>query len=76
MHTTDQDRLLRQARLLVQRLARLSADSAWAHRASGIRASLDKALASEQEADLSYLTVLVQKGFDILHRAARELKPM
>ena len=34
---------LRKAKILVERLARLSADSVWARRASGLRASLDKA---------------------------------
>lgn len=35
---------LQQAKILVERLARLSADSVWARRASGLRASLDKKL--------------------------------
>ena len=38
-------RQLLQAQILVRRLERLSADSIWARRASGIRASLDKFVA-------------------------------
>jgi hypothetical protein len=75
MAASDRQRLFDQARLLVRRLERLSADSIWAHRASGIRASLDKALASEQEIDFETLNSLIVQGFDILHKAAQELTP-
>ena len=75
MDASDQQRLLDQASLLVRRLERLSADSIWAHRASGIRASLDRAIASEQEIDFDKLNVLIVTGFDILHKAAQEIVP-
>lgn len=64
-----------QARILVQRLERLSADSVWAHRASGLRASLDKFLAGidTRSYDPGKLEALVQQGFDILEKAAQEI---
>lgn len=75
MSANHQEIILQRANLLVRRLERLSADSVWAHRASGIRASLDKALTSEQEIDFETLNRLIAQGFDILHKAAQELTP-
>jgi len=78
----DEDILLEQARLLVQRLERLSADSLWSHRASGYRASLLKALdliekhqlqREERIKVLDHLDFLIGKGFELLEKAAREL---
>ncbi len=78
----DEDTLIQQARLLVQRLERLSADSLWAHRASGYRASLLKALdqvdqaelsADERRAALDHLDFLIGRSFVLLEKAAREL---
>jgi len=61
-----------QARILVQRLGRLSADSIWAHRASGLRASLDKLLSRIEggTCEGKQLEILLQQGFDILEKAA------
>ena len=62
-------------RLLLARLERISVDSYWAHRASGIRGSLLRAL---EELELGHpiqtsgLEALVAKGFDILEKAAIE----
>lgn len=70
------DQQIHQARLLVRRLERLSTDSIWAHRASGMRASLDKLLANieaGQEYRPEVLEGLLQGGFDILEKAAREI---
>ncbi len=67
---------IHQARILVQRLERLSADSVWAHRASGLRAGLDKSLAKVEAGEASAykdLLVLIQAGFDILEKAAQEI---
>ena len=78
----NEDNLLQQARLLVQRLERLSADTLWAHRASGYRASLLKALdqveqgslpPDERQAALEHLDFLIGKSFILLEKAAREL---
>ncbi len=72
-YTVDQQRL-DNARLLVQRLERLSADSIWAHRASGVRASLHKALSRlDASGDVKQLEPLIELGFAILEKAAREV---
>lgn len=73
MKSADKQRLYN-ARLLVQRLERLSADSVWAHRASGVRASLHKSLSRIQEGkELDKLDPLIAQGFDILQKAAKEV---
>jgi len=62
-------------RLLLARLERVSVDSYWAHRASGVRGSLLKALEkleTGQAVDGSALKRLMDKGFQILERAAKE----
>ena len=60
------------ANILLDRLERISADSPWAHQASGIRASLAKAL-SRGDTDLEQLTPLLELGFLILESAAGEI---
>lgn len=82
------EELLEQARQLTSRLERLSADSHWARRASGYRASLFKAIERAEallgqpadpasqvklENELIGLTSLLQRGHHILELAAREL---
>lgn len=69
------ERLARQARILLDRLERLSADSTWAHQASGLRGSLIRCLNqfNEESVDLGYLEELLARGFDILTKAAREI---
>jgi hypothetical protein len=61
--------------ILLTRLERISADSYWAHRASGIRGSLLRAQ-SRLEAGRSHadpnVNHLVDLGFEILNRAAEE----
>ncbi len=63
-------------RLLVSRLERLSADSHWARRASGLRGNLLKVL---EEIDSGgsvapeRLDLLVDAAFDLLRRAAEEI---
>ncbi len=62
-------------RLLLTRLERVSVDSYWAHRASGVRGALLRALEkieAGQAVDESALKRLVDKGFQILEQAARE----
>jgi hypothetical protein len=63
-------------RQLVGRLERLSADSAYAHQASGVKGSLLRyldggELDQGQQEDLERLMVM---GFEILERAAREIE--
>ena len=57
--------------MLVARLERLSADSYWAHQASGVRGSLLKVL-ENQDQDSHQVDLLVGNGFDFLEKAARE----
>lgn len=67
---------LHNARILVERLARLSADSIWARRASGLRASLDKAVGkieSGQNVDADHINHLISLGFEMLENAAEEI---
>ena len=62
-------------RLLLARLERVSVDSYWAHRASGIRGALLRALEkveAGQAVDEPGLRRLMDKGFKILERAAEE----
>ncbi len=62
-------------KLLLSRLERVSVDSYWAHRASGIRGSLLWALEKlevGQTVDGSALQRLLDGGFQILERAAKE----
>jgi hypothetical protein len=63
------------AKLLVQRLGRLSADSVWAHKASGVRASLDKCLTRLEagQGDPATLKSLLQRGTEILEKAAQSI---
>ncbi len=59
------------AKLLLSRLERISADSPWAHHASGIRASLAKKISRGETQDSSF-GELMERGFQILERAASE----
>lgn len=73
---TDREERLDLALLLAARLERLSADSYWAHQASGLRGSLLRLLERERRGDPvdgSQLGALVERGFEILEKAAREI---
>lgn len=62
--------------LLTRRLERLSVDSGWARRASGLRGSLIKALSAAEEGNSpppEQLDLLIERSFEILSRAAREI---
>jgi hypothetical protein len=61
--------------LLLSRLERISADSIWAHRASGVRGALLRLEAqfdAPQRPQSPALQRLVDQGFEILERAAQE----
>jgi hypothetical protein len=63
-------------RLLTKRLERLSVDSIWARRASGLRGSLIKALDfvdAGEKVSTEHLDVLIERSFEILRNAAREI---
>jgi hypothetical protein len=71
------DYLFDTAQLLADRLERLSADSIWAHKASGVRGSLLRLIdhhnrAHEPAVDNAQLHSLLIQGFDILEKAALE----
>lgn len=70
------------ARMVVQRLERLSADSAWAHISSGYRGALIKSLDMLEHLpdpetagaeEVARLDFLIGKGLELLAHAAREL---
>ena len=84
------DRILKkkldEAQMLADRLERLSADSVWAHQASGVRGGLLEVLTvfqqkgqkpgTKNELDeplLARLDVLLREGFMILENAAKEI---
>ncbi|MEW5939441.1 MAG: hypothetical protein AB1750_07260 [Chloroflexota bacterium] len=61
--------------LLLARLERISADSPWAHRASGLRVTLARyheQLEAGRPINDRAVTRLVEQGFHILEAAARE----
>jgi len=59
--------------LLLTRLERISVDSYWAHRASGVRGELLRALEKmENGSQNSDSDILITKGFEILNEAAKE----
>jgi hypothetical protein len=63
-------------RLLVSRLERLSVDSHWARRASGLRGNIVKVLEqvdSGQAVSSERLDLLTDAAFDILRRAAHDI---
>ena len=59
------------AKMLIARLERLSADSYWAHQASGVRGSLLK-LAEAGELETVQCAYLIERGFEFLEKAAKE----
>ena len=73
----DQYILIKRAKVLLDRLERLSADSSWAHRASGLRGSILRILESQEfyqkEEGIIPLESLLKQGFDLLTKAAREI---
>ncbi len=63
-------------KLLASRLERLSVDSTWSHRASGLRGNLLKVLekiVSGLRGEETQLAILIEKGFEILRNAALEI---
>ena len=62
--------------MLTPRLERLSVDSIWARRASGLRRSLVKALEADeagQTLEAAHLQQLIERTFDILTKSAQEI---
>ena len=72
MHSPETLQLLQ---MLLSRLERVSVDSYWAHRASGVRGSLlhlVEALETGQPVSAPVLQQVLEQGFRILERAAQE----
>ena len=72
MELEPDDRLIR---LLLRRLERISVDSHWAHRASGVRGALVKLLAqieTGETVDPASLQQNLAAGFEVLKRAAEQ----
>jgi hypothetical protein len=73
------DRELELIKRLVDRLERLSADSSYAHRASGLRGSLLRTIdlieAGERisQKEQAQLEQAIEYGFEILEQAAKEV---
>lgn len=73
--TTSQTTEERLIHLLLTRLERISVDSYWAHRASGVRGALIRSMEAyeaQENPDIQTLESLSKLGFQILERAARE----
>jgi hypothetical protein len=70
------ERSLKQARLLIMRLERLSADSIWAHRASGLRGSLfiilERYEGGSSSDDPEELNKLLNTGYFFLEQALKD----
>lgn len=63
-------------RLLADRLERLSVDSLWARRASGLRGNMIKVLEefdSGQDIKPERLSPLIERAFEVLRHAAQEI---
>ena len=63
-------------RLLADRLERLSVDSLWARRASGLRGNMIKVLEefdSGQDIKPERLSLLIERAFEVLRHAAQEI---
>jgi len=79
------DHQISEARILVERLERLSADSYWAHQASGLRGALLRLIDLSESShtaptnqvseiiQASQLNLVMGRSFEILVRAAREM---
>ncbi len=67
------DHILEEARMLVERLERISADSVWAHRSSGLRGTLLRLIDQmDTDKDLVLLNKNMELGFDMLVEAGKE----
>lgn len=74
----NEDLMRNNIKLLLERLERLSADSIWAHRASGLRGSLIKSYEKYDKCkrfeEVSHLAELIKQGFNILTAAASTIQ--
>lgn len=74
------DPSIRHALQLAARLERISADSTWAHQASGLRVSLLRCLEQIEAGRgslrkrMAQMEGLMEKGYQVLENAAREIE--
>ena len=65
------------AEILLYRLEKISADSPWAHQASGVRASIAKLLSRKNLSSVNSIGKALEKlmalGYEILENAAGEI---
>jgi hypothetical protein len=76
MKQTMNEQYLELLERLVNRLERLSADSSYAHQASGLRGSLlryKERIQTSVSVNYAELEQLVEAGFEILNLAARDI---
>ena len=74
--TTEINARIELLRMLTTRLERLSVDSIWARRASGLRGSLIRALEAQDAGTglpNQQIDMLIERSFQILRNAAREI---
>lgn len=79
----EQDKLLRQARLLIPRLEKLVPDTRWQHLVSGTRGALLRFTAATQSnpkqtlsaEEIRILARAVAHAYEILEKAASEIEP-
>jgi len=76
----EQQGLVNRTLMLIARLERISADSIWAHRASGLRGSLLRGLElvknGGEKTEVAQLSAAVEQGYHLLEQAAREIPDM
>ncbi len=73
---SDYQRQIELLHLLAARLERLSADSHWARRASGLRGNIIKVLEIAQTGERisqNRLDLLIGSAFDLLRKAAQDI---
>lgn len=71
-----QDKKIELLKMLGNRLERLSVDSIWARRASGLRRSVIKAVEAIDSGNIppaDQIDMLIERSFQILRNAAREI---
>jgi len=75
-HSTDAEKNRQQLMTMIDRLEHLSADSAWAHQAAGLRGSLLTALEQIEagQEPQEGLSDWIRQSFAILVKAAREVQ--
>ena len=66
--------LIKQAKLIIPRLEKITPDSSWAHRASGCRGTLIRLMSDREDnaADTDRLWQALKQSYYLLEQAAKE----